>query len=713
MKTTPTKLIFAAVTATTICLGANAETQTIDDYTWAFSVSGLTATITNVTPAVSGDVVVPGILTAGGNVYTVVNPGRSFRGNTAITSITLPRSITTVENSAFYQCSKLKKVSISDLAAWCGISFASDDANPLYNDADLYLNGEKVENLVIPSGVTHIADYAFFCCASITNVTVPASVTSIGSKPFRGCDALASVVFEDGATTVFGGMFEHCSALTGISLPESVKNIENAAFHNCKLTDIALPGVTNIGVNAFANNGSLTNVVFSGNLKAIDRNAFGSTGLKKVVLPSSLKTLSNPFPRLDEVHISDLAAYLGITFNGNSILDGATLYLNGEPVTNLEIPDGVTVIPEYAFQYGNMTSVTFSASVKEIGGGAFQYCTGLAEVTIPNSVTNLGRYAFAYCSNLERATLGEGVTVIPGGTFCNCGKLADVVFHGNISSIQRNYAFSGTALTDVRFFGDEPASADIYSESATVHILEDAAWSVKEGDTWNGMKVEYFLDPRYTYWEITWLDTDGSLIKTTNVKHERTPSREPPEKPATAPYRWVFTGWSPAIAAATSNATYSATYRHIADLSLCTNNWTAVDGDVIEGETANNINMPAGATVTINGVTVTSVGGGGTVLPTPAFATGGKAATTEFTQGASGKWTLTTFAELANDAVGADVTDRQIKVYAADTPQELESASPMASGVEVKEKKSAVMTTIEVTPPPDVSAQFFKVKFGE
>ena len=91
----------------------------------------------------------------------------------------------------------------------------------------------------------------------------------------------------------------------------------------------------------------------------------------------------------------------------------------------------------------------------------------------------------------------------------------------------------------------------------------------------------------------------------------------------------------------------------------------------------------------------------------------GKAATTEFVQGEGGKWTLTTFAELSNGAVGADVAAEQIKVYAADTVEGLESASPMASGVTVKEKKSAVKTTIEVTPPGIPAQQFFKVKFGE
>lgn len=105
--------------------------------------------------------------------------------------------------------------------------------------------------------------------------------------------------------------------------------------------------------------------------------------------------------------------------------------------------------------------------------------------------------------------------------------------------------------------------------------------------------------------------------------------------------------------------------------------------------------------------------GGVTELPAPAFAADGKAATTEFVKGANGKWTLTTFAEMSNDALGSGVADGQIKVYAAPTVEGLNNASPMTSGVTVKGKKSAVMTTIEVTPPGNPSTQFFKVKFGE
>ena len=104
---------------------------------------------------------------------------------------------------------------------------------------------------------------------------------------------------------------------------------------------------------------------------------------------------------------------------------------------------------------------------------------------------------------------------------------------------------------------------------------------------------------------------------------------------------------------------------------------------------------------------------GGTANPAPTFSAEGKSATTEFVQSGEGKWTITAFAELSNDALGRDVSPSDIKVYAASTVEGLGSAEPMASGVEVKERKSAVKTTIEVTTPPEAGSQFFRVKFGQ
>ena len=142
------------------------------------------------------------------------------------------------------------------------------------------------------------------------------------------------------------------------------------------------------------------------------------------------------------------------------------------------------------------------------------------------------------------------------------------------------------------------------------------------------------------------------------------------------------------------------------DLSSLTADYTAEDGDVLTGTTAYNVTVPAGATVTINGVAVT---GGGTTLPAPAFAAGGEAVTTKFERGAGDTWVITAFAELDNDAIGADVPDDAITVYRGDAVGGVTNAVAPT----ITRKSSAVKVEMTVDAPANAPQQFFKVKVGE
>ena len=211
---------------------------------------------------------------------------------------------------------------------------------------------------------------------------------------------------------------------------------------------------------------------------------------------------------------------------------------------------------------------------------------------------------------------------------------------------------------------------------------------------------------------ITWLNEDGSEIDTTEVGDGFTPSHAEPSKSATAPYRWVFTGWTPELEAAVSNTTYTATFKKIADLSLVESDWTAADGDEIVGEATHEVTIPGGAHVTINGVAVAGAGGGAAV-DAPEFADDGESVTTKFEKGEGDTWKITAFAEMSNESRGTDVTDSQIKVYSADTLEELKNATIPVAGATVKETKSAVKTIVEVPAPSGKDSQFFRVDFGE
>ena len=259
-------------TSTSITLPANLEGNNYSIYKYAFYGCGNLTSITIPSSVISiGDAAFKGCvaLTSITIPSSVTSIGASaFYSCNRLTSITIPSSVTSIGSSAFANCNNLTKLNITDIAKWCSISFGSGNANPLYYAKKLYLNNTLVTDLLIPSGVTSIKNYAFYGCDTLISITIPSSITSIGSSAFMYCSKnLENITVASGNTKYI----EKGNCLIEISSKTLMLGCNNSVIP----TD---GSITSIGDFAFYDCDNLTSITISSSVKRIGRSAFEDCG---------------------------------------------------------------------------------------------------------------------------------------------------------------------------------------------------------------------------------------------------------------------------------------------------------------------------------------------------------------------------------------------------------------------------------------------------
>ncbi|MBQ3494802.1 MAG: leucine-rich repeat domain-containing protein, partial [Clostridia bacterium] len=389
----------------------------------------------------------------------------AFAGSN-IQTITIPSSVTNIYSYAFSDCNKLVRI-INDSSKTISLS-----GYPYYKISQTK-SGEEFKNIITEDGVV-LYKYYFYeylqCVGYIgskVDVVVPSlymyngveyPVTHISDSAFYKCN-LNSLTLPNTITTLEYGAFDNAN-IKNLELPASLTSIGNEVFLGANFENLTVAeGNTKyvVKTNCLIDTSTKT-IIYGwgqfiipddGSVENIANYAFAkNTPLKKVVFPSSLKTIGENifyyyegwldatfyndnlisigydafhYTKFSKLTISDIGKWGGISFANQSACPFYTTYslfvpipalydTTGDLITKVVVDESVTKISKYAFYYCKVIeSVVLPEGLIEIGNNAFQYCTNLTNINIPSSVTKIGANAFGGCNNFRRVLVENTV----------------------------------------------------------------------------------------------------------------------------------------------------------------------------------------------------------------------------------------------------------------------------------------------------------------
>ena len=366
---------------------------------------------------------------------TLITIGEKMFYRSELKSVVISANVTTIENIAFWDCSKLTTVTFE--------------------------KGSQLKT---------IGHNAYYECTSLTSIEIPASVETIGNTAFSDCSSLATVTFEKGSRlkTIGNNAYYRCTSLTSIEIPASVETIEKKAFMHCSsLATVTFEKGSQLKTiagdsydGAFSDCSSLTSIEIPASVETIGKEAFKRcSSLATVTFEkgSQLKIIGGGYS--SSSHFGTYSDYYGAFSDCSSL-------------TSIEIPASVETIEATAFKRcSKLTTVTFEkgSQLKTIGGGysssyyhgAFSDCSSLTSIEIPASVETVEAAAFLGCSQLATVTFEKGsqLKIIGGGysssyyygAFLGCSSLTSIEIPASVETIEATAFKRCSKLTTVTF----------------------------------------------------------------------------------------------------------------------------------------------------------------------------------------------------------------------------------------------------------------------
>lgn len=406
--------------------------------------------------------------------------------------------LTLINSFAFSGCAALKKIDLSNCKTITLGKYVFNGCTSLEEVVDMQKIGTIGDYALAGTALTvadisklHVSgNYVFKDCASLTTVVTDV-YSAIGVGMFSGCTSLqnsgeAGLVVN--CQVVGAYAFENCGSIASVEFTATDLELRAGVFRNCTgLSQVAFgAAVGSLGDGAFENCYQLTTVTLSAETSdlKIGNNVFKNTSAVLSVTGNANYTVDEygAIYRGTELVLapvtiaSDFAIADGTTSIGAYAFSSSTL---AEGVTTVVLPSTVVSIGEYAFTGLNMTTVDIPASVTSVADGVFSG-SALTAVTIPDTVTGIGDFAFYNCASLSAIAFADGsaLTEIGGYAFA-ATAITQVELPDGVTSMGTR-AFAGclaletaklsslTSLGSHAFLGDTALTTVSFGANATV-----------------------------------------------------------------------------------------------------------------------------------------------------------------------------------------------------------------------------------------------------